>query len=97
MGWRKIQKDDIKRGVMVRLGFMLVDCAFSGATIIAIQEEGTITYAYLARPYAIAHENYNSKQPLMGCEVIAIDINSPSWERVEVYENRDGSLNTWVT
>lgn len=98
MGWRKIQKDDIKRGLVVRLGFMTD--GFCMTTIISIQEEpygGGITWAYLARPYAYAHENFNSKQPLLGCEVIPIDINSPSWERCEVWEERDSQLRTMVT
>lgn len=57
--------------------------------------EATIT---VARPYAYASKDYDSKQPLLGCEVFGIHISErqPRTD-LEVYEGRDGILRSMAT
>lgn len=97
--WRKIRQADCQRGVLVRLTNMS-DAIYNGATIIAVTTVGNTvpsTEITLARPYAYAHEHFDSKQPLIGCEVFSLSIKDGTFTDLEVYQARDGKLRMMST
>lgn len=92
--WRKIEKEDIKRGTIIRMTKMMNDGAYHMATIICTREaEGTHPYPHVmvSRPYAYANLDYDSKSPLLGTEVFAYGINKMlgADSDVEVFQGRD--------
>jgi hypothetical protein len=89
--WRKIQEEDIKLGTVIRLTKMMNDGAYSMATIVAIHTEGIWKFIKVARPYAYAHKDFSTNQPLLGAEVFPIGISEilrPDSD-VEVFQGRD--------
>jgi hypothetical protein len=86
---RRIQFEDIKRGVVVHL-MNLVD-TYNTATIISVKDEDGETRIMLARPYAYANENYDSDQPLMGCEIFETTVKRmlADYADYEVYQGMD--------
>ena len=105
MGWRKITKDDLQRGAIIRLNGIMGDGGYSMATIISTQgltphgaKERGLPYIKVARPYAYAHQDFDSNSPLLGSEVFEIFLESILGDRsdVEVFEGRDG-IRTMIT
>lgn len=92
MGWRKIESKDIKRGTCLRLN-MCEDSFFDSAVIIKILDNEI----YVARPFAYAHEHFDSNSPLLGSEVFSYSVGRILESRVEVYEGRDGQVRTMLT
>ena len=93
MGWRKIVKEDIQRGTIIRLGNLMRDGSYCMATIIGINKINDEKYpcVMIARPYAYAHKDFDCKHPMLSAEVFEISIESllsPSSD-VEVFEGRD--------
>ena len=92
MGWRKIQKEDIKRGTVIRMGNLMNDGSYCMATIVAVRENEPIwNYVKVARPYVYAHEHFDSNSGLIGSEVFDIGMDkllNPSTD-VEVFQGRD--------
>ena len=99
MSWRKIQLSDIKRGTVIRMNKMANDGAYHMATIIAVHyEDPRYPHVKVARPYVYAHEEFNSKDPLMGAEVFAIGIErvlAPDSD-VEVFQGQ-GNIRSMTT
>lgn len=98
MSWRKIERDDIKRGTVLRMTKMEADGSYHMATIIGIHENEAYPHVKVARPYVYAHEAFNAKDPLMGAEVFAIGIErmlGPDSD-VEVFQGRD-AIRSMVT
>lgn len=93
--------EDCRTGVLVRIGNM-TDTCYNGATILKVEvtnmvEVGTSVpsrFITVARPFAYASKDFDSKQPLMGCEVFDIYMSFGQFQRtdMEVYEGRDGEL-----
>lgn len=93
MGWRKIQKEDIKRGTIIRLKSLDRDGGYSTATIISVNEQiPSYQHVKVSRPYVYAHKDFDTKDPLVGAETFAIGITRMLAEEsdVEVFEGRDG-------
>jgi len=85
VGWRKIRREDIRRGVIVRIT-RLSDTCYNGATIVGVDGE----IAYLSRPYIYAHEHFDStKGGLTGVETFSVFLDSMCREGtdIEVYES----------
>ena len=100
MSWRNMKREDIKRGTIIRLGSIENDGGYCMATIISEHSahDGSASYFVVARPYAYAANGYNSKQPLMGCEVFDISVSSvlsPTSD-VQVFQGRD-SIRSMLT
>lgn len=91
--WRDCRKEDVKRGLMIRIGNM-ADTAFSGATVIAVDED--TGYVRVARPMAFANVDYNSRQPDIHTEVFEMSIQRMCGANtdIEVYVDRDGNVRT---
>jgi hypothetical protein len=99
VGFRKMMYEDCERGVVVRITGMS-DEFYNAATVIGLREpirhEESHIILILARPYAYAAEHWDSKQPLMGCEVFDCCFNPESTD-LEVYVNSKGELRTMKT
>lgn len=105
--WRKIRKEDIRRGIIIRLGNM-TDTCFNGATIIGVEEKhdigGKYSEVWIARPYVYAHEHFDSSSGgLTGVEVFSIHSDSMcrTDTDIEVYESQHysniGELRSMLT
>lgn len=94
MGWRKITKEDVRRGVLIRMTG-IVDTPYNGATIVGVID----TMVWVSRPYVYAHEPFDAKSGLMGAEnfPISIEIMCQNNTDTEVYEGVDGLLRTMLT
>jgi hypothetical protein len=93
MSWRKIQKEDIKRGTVIRMTKMIEGGSYGMATIICTREAEAPGYpnVKVARPYAYAHEHFDTNQPLVGSEVFSIGMDrilDPKGD-YEVFQMRD--------
>jgi hypothetical protein len=93
MSWRKLQKDDIKRGTVIRMTKMIEGGGYGMATIICTREVEAPTYPNIrvARPYAYAHEHFDTNQPLLGSEVFSIGVDRllAAGGDYEVFQMRD--------
>src|SRR5687767_9238065 len=72
--WRKIRREDVQRGLVIRMSNMK-DTPFNGAVIInmnGVEPTHTLGSVKVARPYAYATEHYDSNQPLLSSEVFDI-------------------------
>lgn len=81
MSWRKIQMEDIERGTVIRLTKMAE--GFNTAVIIATdveidtaKNEGAFGMVRVARPYAYAHEHFDSRTAMMAEEVFDLSVES---------------------
>jgi len=92
--WRKIKIDDIKRGTVIRITAMS-DTAYNGATIIAINGNDV----RLARPMAYAHDHFDSRSPMLSCEVFEMTAERMCKENtdIEVWECGNGAVDTMTT
>ena len=93
MGWRKIQREDIERGVIIRLKKMEEDGAYALATIIATALDGPLyKHIKVSRPMALAHEHFDSNTGLLQQEVFTIGLTNllAVDSDVEVFQGRDG-------
>ena len=101
MAWRKIEKKDIQRGVIIRMTRIMDDGGFHTAVIVCTSELEAPGYpnVKVARPYAYAHEHFNTNQPLLGAEVFSIGVDrmTDASSDVEVFEDRNGSVRRTVT
>ena len=98
IGWRKIIKDDIKRGTVIRLTAM--ESVYNVCTIIAVNEyKDDSSYVVVARPMAIAEGLFNSKNPMLQAEVfeMTIDRMLSDTSDVEVYQGRDNFVRRMST
>src|SRR5208337_2698985 len=100
MAWRKMTKEDIKRGTIIKLGNMMDDGGYGLATIISTKDAEDTTYPHVmvARPSAWANEHVNSRSPMLHAEVFDIGIIrllSPNGD-YEVFQGRD-SIRTMLT
>lgn len=99
MGWRKILKEDIVRGTVIRMTTMIESGSYGMATIIAVRDEDpNYKHIMVARPYAYAAEHYNARSALLGAECYDISIErllAPASD-YEVFQGRDGNT-TMVT
>lgn len=94
MGWRKIKEADVVTGTVLRLANM-ADTPFNGATIIMVRDG----VAKLARPMAYAHNDFDTNQPLLSCEVFDVSMSrlcGPNTD-IEVFEGRDGVVRSMKT
>ena len=93
-GWRKVTKEDLVRGVILRMESLDRDGSFSMFTIISVRqmEDPSWPCVRVARPYAYAHEHFNSNDPLLGCEVFGIGVKDLLRDNsdMEVFQGRDG-------
>jgi hypothetical protein len=100
MAWRKIRKEDIKNGAVIRMTRICEDGAYGTATITSTRnmEDKTYPHVYVSRPMAYAQSCFDSKQPLLYAEVMEYGIDRLLGEGsdVEVFEGRDG-IRTCVT
>lgn len=97
MAWRKIQKEDIKRGTVIRLTKLQDDGSYNMATIIAehyvkdgLPDSG-IASVKVCRPMCWAHEHFNSTNGMLSGETFEISVErmlSPNSD-VEVFQGRD--------
>jgi hypothetical protein len=100
--WRKVRKEDVKRGLMIRITGMK-DTAFNGAVVLGTFEVKSewadrvagfpdYTFVRIARPMAYASAHWDSKQPNLHCEVFEMDFDRMCAEDtdIEVYEDSDG-------
>jgi len=104
--WRKIKKDDIKRGTVIRITGMS-DTAYNGATIIAVSDNYTHNGARtsphedvrIARPMAYAHDHFDSRSPMLSCEVFEMTVERMCKENtdIEVWECGNGAVDTMTT
>ena len=92
--WRKIKIDDIKRGTVIRITAMS-DTAYNGATIIAINGNDV----RLARPMAYAHDNFDSRSPMLSCEVFEMTAERMCKENtdIEVWDSPVLGVRTMTT
>lgn len=82
--WRNIMKDDIKRGAVIQVWD---DYPYGCATVIKVRDG----YATLARPYAYAQKEFDTKSPLMSCEVYEVSLDNLCKEpKYKVFQGRDG-------
>jgi hypothetical protein len=97
MGWRKIQKEDIRRGVVIRMNILMSDGAYSMATIIALHynkghlPDSGISSVSVVRPMCWAHEHFDSRVGLLSGESFNMSVDSllsPTSD-VEVFQGRD--------
>lgn len=93
MAWRKIQREDIERGVIIRLKKLEDDGAYSVATIVATALDGPLyKHIKVSRPMALAHEHFDSNTGLLQQEVFTIGLTNllAADSDVEVFQGRDG-------
>ncbi len=93
MAWRKIQREDIRRGVIIRLKKMEEDGAYALATIVATSLDGPLyKHIKVSRPMALAHEHFDSNTGLLQQEVFTIGLTDLLKDNsdVEVFQGRDG-------
>lgn len=90
-GWRKIIRDDIERGTIIRMTRLQDDGGYSMATIIGIYEHEENSYVEVARPYAYGRRDFNEERALLGAEVLPIAISKllSKDSDVEVFQGRD--------
>jgi hypothetical protein len=83
MGWRKITKADIRRGVAINLD--RDGSPFWAATIVGIEGD-TVN---VSRPYVYAHEGFNSKSGLIGVEnfSMTLDRMCDNTSTIQVYQS----------
>ncbi len=94
MAWRKIEREDVKLGTIIRM--TRLDDGYGTATICSLQiDDKSYPHILVARPYAYAHKDFNTKQPLVGVEVFPIGYESLFAEHsdVEVCQGRDNVRN----
>ena len=100
MSWRKIQKEDIVRGALIRMTSLMNDGAYCMATIISIRNIDDETYPHIqvARPYLYAHKDFNSNGGLMGQEVFDIGMDKllGQYSDTEVFQGRDNIRNMTI-
>ena len=68
--WRKLQREDIKLGLVVR--YSNGRNAFDDCVITAMDHAHGEPTIWLARPYVYAREGLSTKSPLLGCEVFGV-------------------------
>lgn len=98
MSWRKIQKEDIKRGTLIRMTKLADDGSYNMATIIAehyVQDglpDSGIKGVVVGRPMCWAHEHFNSRNGMVSCETFEMTVEGMLAEGsdVEVFQGRDG-------
>lgn len=99
MSWRKIQREDIKRGTIIRLKSIERDGGYGLATIIATSLDGPLyKHIKVSRPMALAHEHFDSNTGLLQQEVFTIGLTNllgPDSD-VEVFQGRD-NIRTMTT
>ena len=97
MAWRKIQKDDIKRGTIVRMSRLEDDGSYNMATIIAehyikdgLPDSG-IKSVVVGRPMCWAHEHFNSRSGMVSVETFEITVDGllSDGSDVQVFQGRD--------
>ena len=95
LGWRKLEKADIKLGTFLNLNYMHNGGGYNTATIIKenYNKEGYpnsgIRSVTLARPMAYAHEHFNSNSPMLSAETFDMTVDSMLLMDIEVYQGRD--------
>jgi hypothetical protein len=90
MAWRQMILEDVKLGTLVRDTRLMNDGGYCMGTIVSLSVEGPIWKHFkIARPYAYAHKEFSTNQPLLGAEVYPIGLNSMGG--IEVFEGRDGN------
>lgn len=96
MSWRKIKREDLVRGTVIRLNRLMEDGAYCMATIIKsynspVDVDDSEKRVLVARPYAYAHEHFDARSPLLGSEVLEYTferiLNESS--EVEVFQGKD--------
>jgi hypothetical protein len=90
MGWRKIQEDDIERGVIIRIRSLMEDGSYCIATVISLNQ--ATASVKLARPMAYAHEGWNDRTAFLTEEVfdVSIDRMTTHSSDYEVFEAASG-------
>jgi hypothetical protein len=86
---RLIREEEIVRGVIGRLTGMGI---YSAVTITMIRD-GEV---YLSRPFVYAHEHFDSRNGLMGCENFSMSIRRAT-QCIEVETDRDDKPTMMVT
>jgi len=90
MAWRQMILEDVKLGTLVRDTRLMNDGGYCMGTIVSIHmNDSSWKHFKIARPYAYAHKEFNTKQPLLGVEVYPIGTNSMGG--IEVFQGRDGN------
>lgn len=97
MAWRKVQKEDIKRGTVIRMTKLMDDGSFNMATIIAVHyvkeglpDSGPASVT-VCRPMCWAHEHFNSRNGMLSGETFDISLDrltNPDGD-YEVFQGRD--------
>jgi hypothetical protein len=90
MGWRKIQEDDIERGVIIRIRSIMEDGGYCMATVIFLNQVSSSVK--VARPMAYAHESWNDNTALLTEEVfdVSVDRLIAHDSDYEVFESASG-------
>lgn len=92
MAYRKIRQEDIRRGTVVR--FVNMGGLYNAGTIVSVRD-GEI---YVARPFVYAHEHFDSRNGLIGCEHFSISIQRAlEGVSLEVETEKDDSAHKMVT
>jgi hypothetical protein len=95
MAWRKVQKEDIKRGVVIRMTRM--DGSYNMATVISEKyakdqyPDSGIVSVTVCRPMCWAHEHFNSRNGMLSGETFDITVEAliNPYGDYEVYQDRD--------
>ena len=97
MAWRKVQKEDIKRGLVIRMTKLMNDGSFHMATVIAEKyvkdglPDSGVSAVTVCRPMCWAHEHFNSRNGMLSGETFDISVDSltnPDGD-YEVFQGRD--------
>lgn len=101
MGWRKIIPTDLVSGVIVMIESIIKDGGYGICTIISVNIDPNESYQHIkiARPFAFANKDRNTRSPLLGSEVVDVSVGSLFRDDSDyfVFENRDGKLREHVT
>ena len=101
VGWRKITKEDVKRGVLIRMKSIIDDGGFGLALIISESKNDSLGYDWhhitIARPMCYANEHYGSRQPMLSAEVFEVGVNMLDASEMEVFEGNSGKLRSYTT
>lgn len=101
MGWRRILPTDLATGVLVMIESIFKDGGYAVATIISVNLDPTESYQHIkiARPFAFANKDRNTRSPLLGSEVVDISIGSLFRDDSDyfVFEDSKGRLHQHVT
>ncbi len=89
MGWRKIVRDDIQRGLIIRDNRIINDGGF-GMMIVIGAPDVTHSSVRCSRPMAWAHDHFNSRSALLSEEVVDYPVETLMKGDYEVFQGRDG-------